>query len=885
MFDANGVRGTNNKMRARAFAPLALRAGLFLSATACTRSVPDLSAAASTSAVTVVDRGSVMSADALRTGWYSDEPQLDPLTVGSPDFGQVFDATVDGQIYAQPLYWNGAVIIATETNRVSSLDAATGAVNWTRQVAAPWNAADVVGCGSPGPWVGITGTPAIDPTTQTVYLFSKTYVNGVAGAAMWLAHGIDLTTGAERAGFPVTITGSADNDPTQSFNSVQELQRPGLLLLNGVVYAAFGSNCDVAPYSGWIIGVSTAGALTARWTTEAGASKSNGGGIWMSGGGLVSDGDGQILFATGNDASAATTPIPGHQPPSALGESVVRLNVQADGTLAATDFFSPIDTPALNMYDADLGAGAPVALPASFGTPAHPSLLVHAGKQGYFYLLDRTDLGGYLTNPGNTDRVLQRIGPNGGVWSKPSVWPGDGGYLYIPVVNGCTGTTDGSGCLQAYQPGAAGDGTPTLSLVAKSATTFGYGSSPVVVTSNGLTSGSALLWAVWMAGSNSTTSQLRAYDAVPVGGVLNLRYVVGVGDTVHFTPPAVGGGRIYVGTGDGLVLGFGLTGTPALHAQGVAFAPTIIGDSLVSNVQIVASRTVQVVGLGVTGDFTVTADAPSVPFTAVAGDTITVPIAFRPTMEGPDSGTLTVTTDQGTFPIPLTGVGESAVPLLVGVAFGRVVRAHRHGDERRRDGLGDERQRRAHDGLGERVAERAVFDRGSPRRGHGLGRGRGVHRDDHVRARQRRELFELLRRHGERRLRGRGHRGLGARRRQAAPRPRGPRRGLVHHRRRLDLGVPADEHRRRPRRDRAVAAPERARVRGDDDAPRGDEHRARRVASRAGSRRAHRRRSRERRVAHQCQRRTRAARGDVHGQRRRGARRRGQPAAGTRRGD
>ena len=114
---------------------------------------------------------------------------------------------------------------------------------------------------------------------------------------MWLAHGIDLTTGAERAGFPVTITGSADNDPTQSFNSVQELQRPGLLLLNGVVYAAFGSNCDVAPYSGWIIGVSTAGALTARWTTEAGASKSNGGGIWMSGGGgLVSDGDGQILF-------------------------------------------------------------------------------------------------------------------------------------------------------------------------------------------------------------------------------------------------------------------------------------------------------------------------------------------------------------------------------------------------------------------------------------------------------------------------------------------------------------------------------------------------------------------------------------------------------------
>jgi MYXO-CTERM domain-containing protein len=638
------------------------------------RGAPDSTILVPRSAVTVVDRGGVMSADALRTGWYSDEPLLDPITVGSPYFGQVFDATVDGQIFAQPLYANGVVFVATETNRVYALDGATGAVNWTRQVATPWQASDI-GCGNPGPTVGITGTPAIDPTTGTAYFFSKTYANGQSGAALWAAHAVDLTTGAERPNFPVTIAGAADDDATQVFAPKQELQRPGLLLLNGVVYAAFGSHCDIMPYTGWVVGVSTAGAITAMWTTESGPGKFGGGGIWMSGGGLVSDGDGQIIFATGNDTSLATTPIPGHTPPPTLGESVVRLTVQADGTLAAKDFFSPVDTPALNQNDADLGAGAPVALPPTFGTPAHPNLLVHAGKQGYLYLFDRADLGGYLQGTGGGDSVLQRIGPNGGVWSKPSVWPGDGGYLYIPVVGGCPGPSDVSGCLRVYQYGASGDGTPSFSLSTASTTSFGYGSSAVIVTSDGTRSGSALLWTVWSA--DSTTSQLRAYDAVPVGDALNLRYLAGVGNTGHFTPPAVGAGRVYVGTGDGHVLGFGVTGTPALRAQGVAFAPTVIGAVLTSIVQVVASGPVEVVALSASGDFALTDEAPGVPFAAATGDTINIPIAFRPTVEGADVGALQVTTNQGTFTIPLTGVGQSAVPQLAAspsvVAFAPIV--------------------------------------------------------------------------------------------------------------------------------------------------------------------------------------------------------------------
>ena len=75
----------------------------------------------------------------------------------------------------------------------------------------------------------------------------------------------------------------------------------------------------------------------------------SGAGIWMSGGGLVSDRPGQILFATGNGASNGAGPIPGNTPPADLGEAVVRVAVQADGSLKPVDFFSPYDAATLDQ--------------------------------------------------------------------------------------------------------------------------------------------------------------------------------------------------------------------------------------------------------------------------------------------------------------------------------------------------------------------------------------------------------------------------------------------------------------------------------------------------------------------------------------------------------
>ena len=293
--------------------------------------------------------------DSLRTSWYPDQTTLNSDLVTGGSFGRLFSTAVTGQVYAQPLLADDTIFVATDDNWIYGLNPRSGAVKWSRNVGTPFNSSDV-NCPDLSPHIGVTGTPVIDPDTQTAYFFAKTYVSGNAA---YFAHAVDVTTGDERAGFPVQITGNADNAPSVGFQAKFEMQRPGLLLMNGVVYAAFGGHCDRQPYQGWVVGVSTAGAVTAKWVTPANGS---GAGIWQSGGGLVSDGSGQIMLATGNGGTPSS-PTPGNAPPAGLGESVVRLAVGGDGKLHATDFFAPYDAQKLDSWDADFASGAPVALP------------------------------------------------------------------------------------------------------------------------------------------------------------------------------------------------------------------------------------------------------------------------------------------------------------------------------------------------------------------------------------------------------------------------------------------------------------------------------------------------------------------------------------------
>jgi Divergent InlB B-repeat domain/PQQ-like domain len=484
------------------------------------------------------------SGDSLRTGWYPDQPQLTPQLLEGGGFGQNFDTSVQGQVYAQPLVFGDVVFVATEDNWIYGIDRRSGAVLWQRNVSVPWNPADL-GCGDLAPHVGITGTPVIDGATGIAYFLAKSYASGTSGPATWEMHAVDVTSGVEEPNFPVSISGEAENLPEVDFDATRELQRPGLLLMNGVVYAGFGSHCDSLPYQGWIVGVSTSGAIDSMW-----AAASEGGAVWQSGGGLASDGEGQILFATGNSFGPQPSPTP--TPPDDLGEAVVRLGVGPGGALEATDFFTPWDREALDDADKDLGSGAPLALPSQyFGTPSVPHLLIEGGKQPLLYLLDRDHLGGFGQGPGGKNDDVQELAITHAVFGSPSVWPGDGGYVYLP--------TSGSLEVLKYSVNLAGE--PRLSLVAESPPqSHRFGSGSPTVTSNGTTSGSAIVWITSRCtnASECGPSTLKAYAAVPSGTAAKLLWSGDIGIPTKFARPAASGGRIYVGT-DGHLLAFGPT--------------------------------------------------------------------------------------------------------------------------------------------------------------------------------------------------------------------------------------------------------------------------------------------------------------------------------------
>ncbi len=586
-----------------------------------------------------------VSVDQLRTGWDRNEPGLAPAGVSASDFGQLFSAQLDGQILAQPVVARNTVLAVTENNKAYGLNPVTGAIRWSRNLGPAWPAA-AIGCGDLVPTVGATATPVVDPATGTAYFTAKVNDTGNANAPHWYLHAVDIATGVERTGFPTTYAGAAVNDPGKIFKPFTQMQRPGLLLLGGVVYAAFGGHCDYQGYVGWVIGVNgTSGAITSRWVAETGSGFRAG--IWQSGGGLVSDGPGQILLTTGNGVSAKAGP--GKPPPGALGEAVVRLAVGTNGQLAATDYFSPVNATQLDQNDTDLGAGGPMGLPTGFGTTAHPHLMVQVGKDGRVFLIDRDDLGGSGQGPGGSDKVLQAAGPFNGVWGHPALWGGDGGYVY---------TIENAGPLRAFAIGRSGSGLPSLTSVGTSPGNWGYTSGSPVVTSSGTTSGSALVWAIYSTGPTGAGGQLRAYDAVPASGVMHLRYSVPIGTASKFSVPATDAGRVYVGTKTGALLGFGRPTTVALSGTPTDFGSVPVGGAATRSVTVTATRAVTITAVDTAAPFT--RGAVTLPVTLAAGATLTVPVTFKPTVAGPASGGLNFSTGAGPLAFDLHGTGTRA---------------------------------------------------------------------------------------------------------------------------------------------------------------------------------------------------------------------------------
>ena len=602
-------------------------------------------------------------ADEARTNWYPDQPGLDPSIVGGPNFKQLFatQLKVPGTqtsdtsiIQAQPLVVNGKILIVNQENNIFLLDAVSGAIVASRALGGAFDASGGLGCGDIQPHVGISGTPVIDNAANTAYFFSK------ATSGAYTLHAVDTGTLAEKSGFPVTISGTAQNDSTKTFNSTDAHQRAGLLLMNGVVYGGFASHCDHTPYVGWIIGVSTAGVIKARFATSAGTG--SGDGIWMSGSGLSSDGSGSILFATGNPQGASPTfpaTIASNAPPANLDESAVRVTVQADGSLKATDFFAPFN--AQSMGDDDLAGGGIISLPSQFGTTSVPHTAAIVGKAGLFYLLNRDKLGGYKNGGGNGNAVLSEINLNGGTWGHPAVWPGDGGYIAVTTNGGANAQTGYRLQLLKYSVNGS---NPNMTVVGFGADSTGaidnfgaYAGSPTV-TSNGTTAGSAVFWAVG-------NSNLRAYKIS--GSNLVRIFQQTINNQTKFSTVGVGSGRVYVGQGKGIVYGWG-AGTASVSGPAVAFGNVNVGSQSTMTATITANQTLTIPagGLTVSGStFTLGTPTPALPATLNANGSLTVPVTFKPTAAGPVTGAINVAINGGGGgSISLSGTGVVSGPQL-----------------------------------------------------------------------------------------------------------------------------------------------------------------------------------------------------------------------------
>lgn len=482
--------------------------------------------------------------DSSRTGQILNETTLTPANVNSTQFGKRFSFTVDQQIYTQPLYVSNVTIagkgkhnvvyVATENDSVYAFDAAGTPktplwhVNFTKS----GQGITAVPCGDNGGCaistvIGITGTPVIDATSKTMYMVSFTKENG---AYVQRLHALDITSGAEKFGGPVVIqatvpgTGDGSKNGMISFQALRQNQRPGLLLLNGVVYITWASFGDIDPYHGWVMGYSASTlAQVSVYNATANGSR---GGIWHSGGAPAADTSGNIFLITGNGTFDADTGGVD------FGDAMLKFS---SSTLTISDYFTPDNQDMLDTDDLDLGSGTAVLLPKQSGP--FPNELVSGGKQGTIYLVNRDNMGKFSPTSNNVIEML--TGSAGGYLGSPAYWNQG---VYYSGVNDFVGVYSVTAGLLSTVP------------VTMSPTTYRLGCNPSI-SANGTTNG--ILWAVDVV-APKVVGVLHAYDATNLTKELynttqnSSRDSLGV--AVKFVPPTIAHGRVYLGTANALVV-------------------------------------------------------------------------------------------------------------------------------------------------------------------------------------------------------------------------------------------------------------------------------------------------------------------------------------------
>ena len=475
--------------------------------------------------------------DNSRTGANTNETILTPANVSSNIFKRLFVCGVDGYVFAQPLVAVGVniprfgsrnvVYVATEHDSLYAFDADTGRRYWQAKLLPKRGktvASKDVACSDVTPEIGVTSTPVIDPSTSTIYVLEKGKTNTVFFQRL---HALDLATGVEKFGGPVSLAassfgmGDGEVNGVINYDTLRQHQRSALLLANGVVYVASASACDIDSYHGWILGYNA----TNLTQVAAFNDTPNGGrgGIWMSGCGPSADASGNIYVSTGNGTFSADTNGVDY------GNSIIKFST--NGGLSVSDYFTPFDQVNLSAFDIDFGSSGVLLLPDQPGP--NPHLAITGGKSGTLYLVNRDDLGQFQS--GSDSQIVQSLpGIIGADFCTPAYFNGN---LYY------------NGEADTLKEFALNNGLLSTNPVSQSVNSILFPGATPSVSANG--TNNAIVWIVQTDAYTVRNGQavLHAYDATDLTRELfnSATRRQPPGAAVKFAVPTVANGKVYVG--------------------------------------------------------------------------------------------------------------------------------------------------------------------------------------------------------------------------------------------------------------------------------------------------------------------------------------------------
>jgi hypothetical protein len=306
---------------------------------------------------------------------------------------------------------------------------------------------------------------------------------------------------------------------------------------------------------------------------------------------------------------------------------------------------------------------------------------MQAGKAGTIYLLNRDNLGGRASSDSG---ALDSVGTFGAQFSHPVF------FADTPTLTSSNASSANdymiyvgkNDYMREFKAGVSSSGKPTLKDINNSTFTLGFSSGAPVITSNGTDPKSGIVWEEHHNDSSGSGGFLGAWQLLGVprsggGTKLSEIWAASIGTGSKFTEIATGNGMVYLGTRDGNVYGFGITGAAALQSSGTAqFADTTVGSSAVKHVEVTATRTVTVTGASVAaastpapftlGQVTLTpaGGTPAsvkFPVTLHKGDVLRAAVRFAPSANGGQNATVSFTTAGAASPasVPLIGNGTT----------------------------------------------------------------------------------------------------------------------------------------------------------------------------------------------------------------------------------